>query len=596
MKSRLLLIAFVVFCAVSASAQKDRNYIFLFDCTKSMQGYGDAPDIWTPTVNFLEKTINDLPPSSRVTIIPFQGSVADKVYSITREEMDNRKWKSINEDLNSLVGGKPTNTNICSAWRMSDKSILKDYDNYIILLTDGIDNVNGIPAVTRMLREWCGKHESTNGFYVTLTDNAFTSSDPTRRKELEELKKAIDECGNLSTVDVTGGPIRPFGRFLKNTLTVNTLELPKTFRVPFSTFGEYPVNVKTSGNLEVSIDDGKIDKGYADITLRSKYATVQELNDAIGEEMAVQTFKVEPLDKSNLLLMDPEMEIMIINKPERVLSIGEDYMGQANLKDSHYYPSFLFAKESDLDTVYCDLHTVFNQPAREAGAKLFLKLKDTKGYGDDFALLLNGRILNSEEKIEITSGENTVLGIVFNPDAREGKRIIQLSYAGSQSLDRVNSDYPDEFNLILKTNRKVGWNPLATVLFWLSIVLLAALIIWFAGIRPIRYPKLRIGSLTLDGPDTFYGTVKLRGSIRAVISSGNNYNQGFISRIFKGKETVYNRFPDASSPIIITPSKKRARIKGNYEDWAIDVSSFRQGDTFTIRNLKTGGKTKVMVN
>lgn len=46
----VLIFSFPAFCQ---SQTRQRNTIYVFDCTGSMTGYNGAPDIWAPTKAFL---------------------------------------------------------------------------------------------------------------------------------------------------------------------------------------------------------------------------------------------------------------------------------------------------------------------------------------------------------------------------------------------------------------------------------------------------------------------------------------------------------------------------------------------------------------
>lgn len=57
----LLLLTLLI--AQNTMAQRERNYIYLLDCTKSMKGYNNAPDIWEPTKNYLKTDIERQTPA-----------------------------------------------------------------------------------------------------------------------------------------------------------------------------------------------------------------------------------------------------------------------------------------------------------------------------------------------------------------------------------------------------------------------------------------------------------------------------------------------------------------------------------------------------
>ena len=100
----------VAFTAGAAFGQRQRNYIYLFDCTQSMQQYG----IWEPAKTALQRTIGvQCPqPDARFAVIPFQGSV-HPAFEFGSEEYT----RQLPEMLKAFDGyiGTRTNTNLYDA-------------------------------------------------------------------------------------------------------------------------------------------------------------------------------------------------------------------------------------------------------------------------------------------------------------------------------------------------------------------------------------------------------------------------------------------------------------------------------------------------
>lgn len=170
MKNYFVFILCILSCALSLHAQRERNYIYLFDCTQSMI---TVQDIWEPTKTYLREDIERQSPSSTVTIIPFQGNAHPAI----QFECKDFNWSKIEEQFNKYIKDK-TNTNICSAWDNGVKHIDVNKDNYLYILTDGEDNVYGTEALCQRIREWCGKYKNSYAFYVMLTESANKKSFP----------------------------------------------------------------------------------------------------------------------------------------------------------------------------------------------------------------------------------------------------------------------------------------------------------------------------------------------------------------------------------------------------------------------------------
>ena len=203
LKTLLLFLSLIM--SVSVFAQRERNYIYLLDCTKSMTGYNGSPKIWEPTRNYLKKELDKHTPGTTLHVIPFQEKVLP-AFSFDANDLD---WNKIDKELQKHVENV-TNTNICDAWDATDKYIDPHKDNYIILLTDGKDNVKGMEAVSKKLRDWCGKYPNSYAFYVQLTEAAIDPS----------VVKVIDICDNEFVIDAS----KVF--LLLVALTMNLLFMP----------------------------------------------------------------------------------------------------------------------------------------------------------------------------------------------------------------------------------------------------------------------------------------------------------------------------------------------------------------------------------
>ena len=168
----MFLLSLIV--SLSVMAQRERNYIYLLDCTKSMIGFNDSPNIWEPTKKYLKNELDKQIPETSLHIIPFQGQVLPCI-SFNAEDFNNKMWQNIEGKIDGYVN-IVTGTNICDAWDTTDQFIDLHKDNYIILLTDGKDTKNGMAAVAKKLSDWCGKYPNTYAFYVQLTQAAIDPS------------------------------------------------------------------------------------------------------------------------------------------------------------------------------------------------------------------------------------------------------------------------------------------------------------------------------------------------------------------------------------------------------------------------------------
>lgn len=163
--------------AVSRAQSRQRNTIYVLDCTGSMSGYNGSPDIWAPTKKFLRSELEKEArenPGATVTVLPFQ----EKVLHPIRVNLNNIAWPNLERVLDGYTKNV-TATNICDSWLEAERYIDQSCDNYIVLMTDGHDNIGGTAneanrteRLERILHDFCGKYQNTKGFYVQLTQAA----------------------------------------------------------------------------------------------------------------------------------------------------------------------------------------------------------------------------------------------------------------------------------------------------------------------------------------------------------------------------------------------------------------------------------------
>ena len=72
---RILTILLILGASLPVIAQRERNYIYLLDCTKSMTGHGGSPKIWDPTRDYLKKELEKHTPGTTLHVVPFQDKI-----------------------------------------------------------------------------------------------------------------------------------------------------------------------------------------------------------------------------------------------------------------------------------------------------------------------------------------------------------------------------------------------------------------------------------------------------------------------------------------------------------------------------------------
>lgn len=573
MKLKTLLIFLSLIISISVQAQRERNYIYLFDCTKSMTGFKGSPKIWEPTKNYLKKELEKHVPGTTLHVVPFQENVLP-AFSF---EANNLNWTKIEADLEKHVKNV-TNTNICAAWDAKDKYINPHKDNYIILLTDGKDNVNPQGAVARKLSEWCGKYSNTYAFYVLLTKNAVD----------EDVVKVINICPNEFLVDATK-KIPVFGAF-DNDLIIyaNTLNLDRVHKIGFSSVGKYIAKaVCTDQYFDVKIVDNKIENGRVPVQIVAK-KPIPQINTALPDTYNF-TFDVQS-DEVNII--NPTIKVQMTNKPERALEMisEETDMGKAT-----WYDSFLFWGASEPDTLSVDLKTIFNDEAKKDGSVVKLKLIDSDG-GKDFQLLYNGQPLkNNTFVINAKDKAPSILSIVFNTDAKEGKRYFDIHATPVQALDNINDQPVEMYKLTLRSKYVENWNPLKTILMWFGILILAALILWFLIVKHFICPSIGVKTIQINDP--YFSRVNVKGK-RRVVFTNKPMKQSLFNRIFTG-EILYKKNEIWTSPLAFEAgAKKRTLRVMRTKDYVFDpyTSMLKAPNDYVVENIHDMTKIKITIN
>ena len=574
LKAIILLISLI--SSLSVMAQRERNYIYLLDCTKSMIGFNGSPNIWVPTKNYLRSELDKHIPGTSLHVIPFQGEPLPS-FNFNAEDFNNKQWNNIEETIDKYVE-QITGTNICDAWDAMDGYIDHHKDNYIILLTDGKDTKRGMEAVAKKLSDWCGKYPNTYAFYVQLTEAAIDPS----------VAKVIDICDNEFVIDASKG-IPVFGSF-DNGLIIyaNTLNLDKIHKIGFSSVGKYVAKaVCNDPYFDVNVVDNKIEGGVVPIQIKAK-KPIASINSELPEIYNF-TFDVQS-DEVNII--NPTVKVQMTNKPERALELisEETDMGKAT-----WYDSFLFWGASDPDTLSVDLKAAFNDEAKKDGSAVQLVITDEEN-GKDYQFFYNNQPVEKNTIIISTKdSEPSILSIVFNPNAKEGKRYFSIKAKAKQELDNINDQPVDRYELTLRSKYAVNWNPLKTILMWLIIVILAGLILWFLVIKHFMYPSIGVRTIQINDP--YFSRVNVKGK-RRVVFTNKNMKQGILSRIFTG-EILYKKNEIWTSPLAFEAgAKKRTLRVMRTKDYVFDpyTSMMKAPSEYIVENTNDNTKIKISIN
>ena len=541
-----------------------------------MIGFNGCPAIWEPTKAYLKGELEKHTSGTTIHVIPFQGKVLPS-FSFDAEDFNAKKWKEIENKIDGYVQNV-TGTNICDAWDATGKFIDLHKDNYIILLTDGKDTKNGMAAVAKKLREWCGKYPNSYAFYVQLTEAAIDQG----------VAKVIDICDNEFIVDASKG-IPVFGSFDKGlVIYANTLNLDKTHKLGFSSAGKYKAKaVSTNPYFDVKVVNDAIEGGIVPIQIVAKQPIAQ-INASLPDIYNF-TFDVQS-DEINII--NPTVKVQMANKPERTLEIISE---EADMGKATWYDSFLFWKASAPDTLSLDLKTAFNDEAKKDGSAVEFQIADPDGR-EDFQLFYNGKTVDNG-KIILKSNDKSpsILSVVFYPIAKEGKRYLSVKVFAKQELDNINDQSVGQYQLSLRSKYAVIWNPLKTFLMWLGILILTALLLWFLIVKHFMYPAIGIRTIQINGP--YFSKVNIKGK-RRVVFTDKNMSQSLLSRMFTG-EILYKKNEIWTSPLAFEAGAKKKTLRVmRTKDYVFDPYStaLKAPNDYVVENINNGKKIKITIN
>ncbi|MCR5395171.1 MAG: VWA domain-containing protein [Bacteroidales bacterium] len=535
---RFVFLLIFSFSSLTLWAQRERNYIYILDCSNSM--VSDF-HIWEPTLDFIQKDIDKLSDNTMVTIVPFQGTVyQNSVVHCTKKDFKWDKYKqSIYKYPETLTG-----TNICSAWDQAQQFVDVNKDNYIYLLTDGKDNKNprpdGTENVCKRIRKWCDKVKNSRGYFVVLSEAA---TDP-------RIKKVVDECPYMYWTDASK-KLNPFGSFEKNQYSYNTLE-PQDISMPFSAEGEYKVKVQSMSDVfDLSIENDDVKSGKATLKVKPN-GDMSLLPDYFDIPFVVTSDEID--------ILNDTMHLMVKNLPERSLRLPAD---QCDLGECCYYDAFLWVDAKMPDTLTFDIGPKFNDAAINANSRLKLQIKETTDLDSEelgqYELLYNGKKCDNG-MIDVCAGSPAILNIVPNVSAKDGKHYFEIKVVERSivNLESVNNEHPLDYEGSFRLDYDINMNPLKVFLIWMLIIIVAALFVWFLVIRPFMYPTIKVKSVQIESMP-ICKTIKVKGC-RKVVFTNESHKQSFLNWLFTG-EVKYAKEDCWDSQWYMLPTSKKDRVK-----------------------------------
>ncbi|MBI9056983.1 MAG: VWA domain-containing protein [Labilibaculum sp.] len=316
-----ILLFFINITQVKTQNFKEEQRVFLFDCTLSMFGYGDSPDIFESVRTSLIDAIQSVDDErTQIVVLPFQ----DKVLDVWQQDATVSGKKQIIDKIRSIKKAnlKVTRTNICSAWEKALELLNSERRNYIFLLTDGEQNSkkNTKDCLYSHIENWCSqaKQKDAFAFYVMLTEAANDA----------RLKGIINSCNRIEFVEGTDIDIIEL-RPSSTSIPINVREQNYSSSLSFVSnhMDKLPSDFKIKLQLEdnpyfslTDIDCSRINNGVVNFSLNPKIGPSEMLK--IPLEFNIPLKIIIDNNKFPRIFSTPsQINILLKNKREKVLTI-----------------------------------------------------------------------------------------------------------------------------------------------------------------------------------------------------------------------------------------------------------------------------------
>lgn len=575
-----LLFLFSTFSIVgplhSLAQNKEVKYIYLFDCTTSMKGYGGAPDIWQKAKQCLKGDIDKKPDQCDILFIPFQDGRALSTAAFQRRQFD---WDEIEGQIDGVVD-TPTNTDIISAWNRAMKAVNPHGQNVVYLLTDGNDNVHGANAVADLIRQWCPTApDNVQVVYFMLT----------KASENQAIEQAAEECRDHIRVvkGIQDNIVTMNGTVWRFDTGRDTVRADRyfTFRHSFAAHVSH-----TSPYYEVKIVGDRVNDGLAHLIAVKKVsdAQLQQLPERLDFEVTIHS---DNPDEVNII--NPTFPAEVINTPVNTLQLLNNN-DDLDLGDADYHPAFLFWKESDPAQAECDLKADFNRHARKVGSAVQFRVTSDKG-NDDFDVLYNGQVCPDRTFIVRTSDSRQLLTLRFHKDADTDKRHFLLTPIAANDLAHINNKTPQEYRMTLAADYDINMHPMKVLCLWMAVILLALSILWFLALKWMFFPPFK-GVRQLKVTEPVFAVKKLKGARRLVMSSTQpRKKQSALGRLFTGPIVYFVNPSFLQSTVTAEPDGKSVRLRTANTVLCMPLNKLSKGMETELEETDTNRKMKLQV-
>ena len=529
LKTPILLLFLIM--SVSVMAQRQRNYVYLFDCTWSMKSpYG----IWEHAKQFMKEDIDQLDENANVTIILFHQNTANPICFKAKDFV----WKNVETQCENMINASQR-TGICNAWDLGLKYIDKNRNNYLYLFTDGTENVHQrkTDAVCERIRKWCQQAPNNYAFFVAL------GKEIKEKPDVKKLIAATETCDRAFYIEDHQGP---FGAFDKTSFKLNS-HSTKNLQSGFSDYGSFNASVECNDDYyRVSLNNNKIEDGKAIFLIEQKIQPTS--NHQVH-------FKIKSIEKE-LHICNPDLYINIDTRDLANLDLGQpsgETEGQYNAGEAETYSSFLF-KGKDIDKLQADFGAIFNEQAKKQKGSLNVSLDIPSEINNKCKMYYNGKSIGNSFVIK-ASDSNSILTIEI-PHSIAAKAYVIGIKGAAKGLETINAEENLSYISSIYFKHNVCWHPMKVFSMWLGILTLALLLLWFLFFRPIVYPRFGSIQKTFNIPGMAPLIIRFKGARMVVLAASHPKKQSTWNRFWTGK-ILYKTHPAFVAPIVFKPSRGR---------------------------------------
>ncbi|MBO4435564.1 MAG: hypothetical protein J5791_01615 [Fibrobacter sp.] len=271
------------------------------------------------------------------------------------------------------------------------------------------------------------------------------------------------------------------------------------------------------------------------------------------------------------------------------------------------YDDFLWEKFIP-DTLTHTIAFEFNKDAQRYGSAVTLGVFKRNDNGKfvpvdpaELEIFVNGA---KQENIRITPDKESVkVGFVLGRAAEAKAQHWYFRVVDMGGMDRINdieaADLKSDDAVLgeIVVVKKHIWNPVALVLFWILITLLALLLLWFSMGRNQVYPKFRGGSIVIEyGKGAFYKVVKVGGCKKLVCTRGSK-PESALSQLFTGKVIyVTDKLGPWVSDVTFEPAtRRRIRLRYKTADFIADSNLLNKGEVYNLKSISDGTEIKLTI-